>query len=188
MSLDVPLKCYENDYDVKFNVVDDDGPHFFLTAVASKVDMKHCPNILVFISDVGKKITYSVPDEAVLNGYSSFWLGKATLEEIMIAEQLADPIQDVNYDLTKNSCIHYAGSIWRALKFEETPELANFLIQNLLQDDGLVRIALDKNDAIVLKFLALFTGNKSKESMVEKYVEDLVLSQLNIKKKVETGK
>ena len=188
LALDVPLKCYENDYNVKVNAVDNDGPHFFLTAIASNVDIKHCPNVLVFTSIGGKKITYNVPDEAVFNDYSSFWLGKATLEEIMIAEQLAEPIQDVDYDLTKNSCIHYAGKISRALKFEETPELADFLIQNLLKDDGLARVALDTEDTAVLKFLNFFTGEKSNGSILKKYVEETVFSQLNIKNKSKTGK
>ena len=74
--------------------------------------------------------------------------------------------------------IHYAGSISRALEFEETPELADFLIESLLRDDGLFHMAGQNIGMGGLGVISKYVTGKEK---FDQYVKDIVLSQLNIK-------
>eukprot|EP00956_Cyclotella_meneghiniana_P044167 scaffold304205_cov89-Cyclotella_meneghiniana.AAC.1 len=192
---DIPSACLDNYYDVELKGVanDKDGAHFFLSASIPKGekttndhkgeqttnDEKKCPQFLAFASRDEKKRIYHVPDFGVGNGYkySSYLFGKVTLKAIIDAESSVEPVQDKDYDLTSNSCIHYAGRIWRALRFDETKELANFLVENLLENDGFLTIARQKYSAGGLRVLSFVTGKGS----FENFVKDTVYSQLNIK-------
>ena len=159
--------------------IDDDGVHFLLTATASNsvsVPSDKCPEILAFASIESKKVTYMS-----LHGfgdYNSHWLGTASLKDIIEAESSVDPVDDSEYDLTHNSCAHYAQAIWRKLKFEETHDLADFLIENLLHNDGLLALAHQKVAVGGLRVLSKF---KSDEDLFKKYIKETVNSQLNIK-------
>ena len=95
----------------------------------------------------------------------------------MDAERSVEAVQDKDYDLTSNSCINYAGRIWRALRLDETKELANFLVENLIENDWFLTIARQKYSAGGLRVLAFVTGKGS----FENFVKDVVYSQLNIK-------
>ena len=188
LSKGVPPKCLNSDYDVKVNAIDDEGSHFFLTAIANDSDTL-CPNVLVLVmaSIEEDKIFYSVSNEAVLGDIESHLLGKATLNEIIKAEESVESIKNADYDLLTNSCIHYAGKISRALEMKETPELAIFLIQSLLKDNGLLKVAEEKLNSGGLRVLKYVSGSGA-NSMIEKYVQDTVFSQLNIKGEVAIGK
>eukprot|EP00956_Cyclotella_meneghiniana_P032458 scaffold89463_cov71-Cyclotella_meneghiniana.AAC.1 len=183
---DIPSACLDNYYDVELKGVanDKDGAHFFLSASVPKGekttnDEKKCPQFLAFASRDEKKRIYHVPDFDVGNGYkySSYLFGKVTLKTIMDAESSVEAVQDKDYNLTSNSCIHYAGRIWRALHLDETNELANFLVENLLENDGFLTIARQKYSAGGLRVLSFVTGKGS----FENFVKDTVYSQLNIK-------
>eukprot|EP00956_Cyclotella_meneghiniana_P028797 scaffold68079_cov66-Cyclotella_meneghiniana.AAC.6 len=179
---DIPSDCLGSNYDVELAALadEDEGAHFVLTAKVSteekSLDYK-CPDFLTFASIDGKKYTHRVHDSTKLNEHSSFLLGRASLEEIMNAESSVAAIRDSKYDLTNNSCIHYAGRIWRKLRFDETNDLANFLIDNLLRNDGLLNVAHEKSAAGGLRVLSYVTGQGS----LNGFVKDLVYSQLNIK-------
>ena len=186
LSKDVPPDCLASDYNIKVNAIDDGGSHFFLTAIALDNEAL-CPNVLILTSIEEKKVFYSVPNEEVLGDIKTHLLGKATLNEIIKAEESVESIKDADYDLITNSCIHYAGKISRALKMEETPELAEFLVGNLLKDDGLIKVAEEKLNAGGLRVLKYAAGLGS-SGMIENYVKDMVLSQLNIKGEDAVGK
>jgi hypothetical protein len=158
------------------------GSHFFLSATASnkkELDLNDkCPDTLVFASIDEEKVTYRVPNDVKLDHFfHSHPLGTATLKDIIDAEDAVKAVDDSDYDLLKNSCVHYAGSIWRELKFEETHELADFLIENLLRDDGLLDIAHQK---VAMGGLRVLSKHLVNEDTFEKYVKETVISQLVI--------
>ena len=183
MKTDIPPACLDNNYNVELTSVtdDDEGSHFVLTAkVSSEENPSYndkCPNFLTFTSIDEQKFTHRVHDSTKFNEYMSFLLGEASLKEIMNAESSVAAIKDSEYDLTNNSCIHYALRIWRELHFNETNELANFLIDNLLRNDGFLNIARHKSAAGGLRILYYVAGKGS----LKDFVKDLVYSQLNIK-------
>ena len=181
---EVPGKCLLRDYNLFLNAFLDKGSHFFSVAIASEdedkaLDYKECPNALAFASIEGYKVTYLIPNEEDLKtGFNSFSLGKATLGNIIQAESSAEPVDDSKYDLTSNSCVHYAGRIWRGLKFDETAELADFLTENLLRDDGFLDIARNKVEQGGFRILSKYAMGEGK---FEEFVKNTVLSQLYIK-------
>ena len=187
-SEDIPSSCLNNIYDVELRAVKDEGAHFLLAAKSSDEksnDDKKCPEVLTFMSIDEKKFTHRVHDITKFDeDSSSFLLGKASLNKIIDAEGSVEAIKDFKYELTKNSCIHYAGHIWRKLQFDETNELASFLIENLLKDDGFLKVARDKLSAGGLRVMSYVAGKGS----LEAFVKDTVYSQLNIKEHGENHK
>ena len=159
-----------------------------MTATNTNMDSDSiCPRVLILTSIEERKVVYSVPNEGFIGNIESHILGKATLGEIIKAEESVEPIKDEYYDLTENSCIHYAFHISRALKMEETPEVADFLIRNLLKDDGLIKVAKEKLNSGGLRILNYAAGIGA-DGMIEKFVKDTVFSQLDIKGDTTTGK
>ena len=187
MEEDIPSDCLGNDYSVELNAVsdDDEGTHFALAAKLSSEKNSFndkCPEFLTFTSIDEQKFTHSIHDPTKFNKNNSFLLGKASLKEIMDVERSVEAIKDSKYDLTKNSCIHYAGHIWRGLRFDETHDLATFLIDNLLKNDGILTVARHKRAAGGLRVLSYVSGKGS----LEDFVKELVYSQLNIKDNEES--
>ena len=71
--------------------------------------------------------------------------------------------------------MHYAGEITRALGsgvIKETPELAEFIIENIINDEGFVEMAKEHRSSAMLAL-----GGKA---ALRAYISDLVYSQLNI--------
>ena len=182
MTEDIPSSCLNNIYDVELRAMEDEGAHFVLAAKLSadekSSDNDKCPDLLTFTSIDEKKFTHRIQD---INKFdedsSSFLLAKASLKEITDAESSVKAIKDSEYDITKNSCVHYAGHIWRKLHFDETNELASFLIKHLLKDDGLLTVARGKLSAGGLRVMSYVKGKGS----FEDFVKNTVYSQLNIK-------
>ena len=180
---DIPSACLDNDYDVELKTTDGDGAHFVLTASVSPgentSDNEICPKLLAFASIDEKKRVYSVPDIAMLVGhsYSSYYFGKASLKAIFDVESSVEAVKDSKYNLTSNSCAHYAQNIWRGLHFDETNELASFLVDNLLKEDGLLTVAAGKLSAGGLRVMSYAAGKGS----FSDFVKDTVYSQLIIK-------
>ena len=90
-------------------------------------------------------------------------------------------MDDSEYDLTKNSCVHYAGQLWRFLGFEETNELALFLVDNIVGSDGsgngFKKIAKNHQVSGGIRALAAFAMG---EDAVKSYIEEVVYSQLSL--------
>lgn len=180
---DIPSKCDFDKYDVGLYSFANQSSHFYLGATASskEVDIE-CPLALAFAAVEGAEVTFLVPNEEVLKGeqFPVHPLGTANLKDILEAERAAEAIDDAAYDLTANTCVHYAADIWRGLDFEETEDLANFISENLLKKDGFLEYARQNAKYDGRRVLTSYlTGN---HGGFEDYVKEMVLSQLNIKK------
>ena len=137
---------------------------------------------LAFASLEGTKVTFLVPHEEELNSehFELHPLGTADLGDIMAAERSAEAIDDTKYDLTANTCVHYAADIWRELDFEETEDLANFIVENLLKDHGALEYARKNAKYDGMRVLTSYlTGDGGG---FEEYVKNIVHSQLYINK------
>lgn len=177
---DIDETCLDTDYEIGLYSFTNHGSHFFIAAnISSEMAYKKisCPAAIVFASLDSKKVSYQIQKQELLNAFHVHMLDKKTLNEIMIAHNKAPAIVSKDYDLTKNSCAHYAQSIWRALKIDETAELADFLITNLLRDDGLVKYAKQTMSQGGLRVMASYANDSV---LFKKYVRDTVISQLEI--------
>jgi hypothetical protein len=179
---DFPSECENNIYEVALNSFVDQGSHFFLTATLSEPndesDSAKCPELIAFASMYGRKVAFLIHKEKMANvQINTHFLGKALLKDIAKAENDAKAVDDKKWDLTKNSCIHYAGDISRSLKFAETLELADFLVENLLRDDGFVTIAYRN---VAMGGLRVISNYINKDESFDEYVKEMVHSQLNI--------
>ena len=177
---DIPSKCHLRDYELGLYSFSSMGSHFFAAATsASSLGIDdECPASLVFASLRGRKVTLLIKDEhSLMQGFHSYRLGNVSLRDVMEAERHVAPIDNSGYDLVRNNCAHYAQRIWRGLQIRETAELADFLIENLLRDHGIVEYAKNVIHQGGLEVLSKFVSNPS---ILEEYVRDSVLSQLNI--------
>ena len=93
----------------------------------------------------------------------------------MAAEDKALPIEENDYDLSNNTCAHYAIGIAGSLGFKRTPGVAEFIVENLLNDDSFLTIAQGKIWDGGLRILSV-----AGKSGLQKFTKDLVSSQLDI--------
>ena len=176
--------CAHYKYNVGLYSLLHHGSHFFLAAKLATDESlpdatidSNCPSMLAFASLQGSKKILWVP-EGTLDGFPFHQLGSANLMSIINAEGSVLPVTDSEYDLTSNTCAHYALRIARSLNFERTQELTYFIVDNLLNDDGFLEIACHKLWAGGVRVLAsaALTGKAG----FKKYTEDLVASELSI--------
>jgi len=171
--VDISTKCDGEVYNMGLYAIG--GSHFFL--IGSKEDADsgtECPPSIFMGSIKGEKKIAAVFVEDI-KGFPMIALGLATLDDILLAEESAEAFDESTYDLFNNSCPHYAGSIWRAIGLEETDELANFLIQNIVDDPSFVELAKKTGGARALAAVGI--GGKV---ALKKYVAGRVYSQLEI--------
>ena len=88
-----------------------------------------------------KKIAVLYEDYIDVTDLPYYYLGDASLGDILKAEESAEVIGSSDYDYFYNSCAHYAQRIWRSLGFEETKELADFFVDNIIDDVEGMKIA-----------------------------------------------
>ena len=89
------------------------------------------------------------------------------------------------YDFEKNSCVHYARNIWRAIRTDdgsgavkETNKLAEFIIENLVNDNGFIGLVKEKANVGGVRTAAMLAlGGKT---ALKSYLTDLVYGQLDI--------
>jgi hypothetical protein len=109
----IPLACYGNNYDLSFFATS--------TLVEPAKARKGCLDKIGFASNNGKKkkkifIVDDVHKEGMdVMKHSS---GVVTLGDLLNADEGLKALKDAEYDLTKNSCVNYAGAIWRSLRFD----------------------------------------------------------------------
>lgn len=130
--------------------------------------------MIAFASMYDHKVAFLIQKEKMINVQINMHLLRKAL---LKAENYTKAVNDKKWDMTRNSCIHYAGDISRSLKFAETPELANFLVGNLLCDDGFVNIAYRNVATDGLHGISKYIV---KDESFDEYVKELVHSQLNI--------
>eukprot|EP00956_Cyclotella_meneghiniana_P021146 scaffold38102_cov40-Cyclotella_meneghiniana.AAC.2 len=176
---DLPIKCKDVLY--KVGLYSLSGSHFFIGGTAIKnadndvMANIDCPSAIAFASIDGTKKVYNAPETAVQE-LSNHFLGQFALIDILAAEENVTAIDNSGYHLTKNTCAHYARAIWRALGVEETHDMADFLVTNLVDSDEFIEFA--KMKAGGLRVVTTFAvGGKQ---ALENYVRDIVTSQLNI--------
>ena len=176
-STDLSVECNDESYSIGLYSFADHGSHFFLAATNTN-EHSMCPAALVFASLQSSKVILQIPNTKDLTEqFYVYDLGTVILQDALAAEVKAAAVDDSKYDLTQNSCAHYAQFIWRNLGFEENADLAEFLIENLLRDEGLVEYAKETFDHGGLRVLSKYIGNRV---LYEDYVRDTVISQLNI--------
>ena len=161
-------ECLDEDYDLNLYVV---GLHFMLGASNSG----NCPNIALFSVEGGKhKVVFSSAD---VDGIPSYSFGeKVTLRDFLNAEEVATPTDNEGFDLESNTCVHYAGSIWRELGYPETHELAQFVVSNVVNDPNFEDMT--KHHVGGLRYLvAKVVGGKG--AMIS-HLEEVVYSQMLI--------
>ncbi len=174
---DISSKCLDQVYKMRLQA---DGQHFFLTGIKGEDSPNDgCPPNIAFGSRKGKKHMAVVIMDPRAKLLPTIELGSATLKDVLKAEEAAEPLNDSEYDLTKNSCVHYAGRLWRFLGFEETNELALFLIDNIVgsgaSGNGFKEIAKNHRVSGGLRALAAFAMG---EEALKSYIEEVVYSQL----------
>eukprot|EP00956_Cyclotella_meneghiniana_P043621 scaffold279897_cov116-Cyclotella_meneghiniana.AAC.1 len=130
---ELSIKCKDRSYELGLYVLS--KTHFFIGGSAIDADEVEatdidCPFTIAFASIDGTKKIFG--GKEAMNGLAKHPLGQFTLGDILIAEKKATAINDSEYDLTKNTCIHYAGDIWRSLGVKETQDMADFLVSNLV--------------------------------------------------------
>lgn len=180
ISATVPAECRDVPYRVSLAVRS--GPHFFLSAERNPEEDESngineaCPSNVAFSSYNGRKKSVMVFEDD-LRDLPSHVLGTAALGDIIEAERTVRPLED-DYDIAVNSCAHYAGRIWRGLGFEETADLADFIVENAVEDEHFEDVARSHPTAGGRRVLAAL-GNGGRRAL-RKYWKGVVYSQLNI--------
>eukprot|EP00956_Cyclotella_meneghiniana_P017269 scaffold27964_cov59-Cyclotella_meneghiniana.AAC.2 len=134
-----------------------------------------CPSVIAFASIGGIKKFFEV-NEDMDDELSKYSLGEFALSDILAAEKEANAIDDTKYDLSKNTCVHYARDIWRSLGVKETQKIANFLVTNLIGSDEFIEFAKKKHGGLHAVMSFAIGGKR----YLENYVRTIVTSQLNI--------
>ena len=75
-----------------------------------------------------------------------------------------------------NGCAHYAQRIWRSLGFDETEALANFFVENIVDDSRSMERA-KKSKGGIRALASIVLGGKGG---FKDHVEGVVYSQLDL--------
>jgi hypothetical protein len=134
----IPAECDDEMYDMALYALP--GPHFILAGTKS-LDSSSvnpiCPKSIAFSTIGGKKQIVS-PYMEDIKDLPKNHLGVAALADVLDAEENAEAIDEASYDMLNNNCVHYASRIWRRLEFDETEDLGNFVVHNIVIDEGLL--------------------------------------------------
>ena len=176
--------CLDEVYDVTLVAIPP-MPHFFISAVRRDADEgKHqqdgCPSNVGMDSANGIKKKFVV-FENDRNDIQSHVLGSASLRDILQAEEDAAPLSVTEYDLSTETCAHYAQRISRSLDIAETNELAQFFISNIIENadvDKLKKMLPKAGKGGIRALAAIAKGGKGG---VLRHFHKLVYSQLDIK-------
>lgn len=95
---------------------------------------------------------------------------------ISLRRKKVEAVPKEEYDYSTNGCAHYAQRIWRPLGFDETDALANFFVENVVEDFRAVERAHKSKRG--LRALASFAlGGKGG---FKDYVKGIVYDQLEV--------
>lgn len=175
---DIPSHCFDKMYNVDLSAVFG-GPHFFLIgtkvkAANSENEYGYCPPSIAMDQFHWQKKMGMIVEEDFKDLHKHH-LGSASLGDILKAEESVDAIDASEYDYLTNGCAHYAQRIWRSLGFEETEALANFFVDNIVDDSySMERAEKSKGGIRALASIALGGKGGFKD-----YVGDVVYSQLD---------
>ena len=166
--------CLDEEYTVSLLAFR--SPHFVLGAFSPH---ENCPNV-AFDSVNGDKrrVQFSSKDANIVAFHH---VGKASLRALLESEKQVDGLDlaSITYDMTTNSCVHYAGNIWRRVNITESVELAEFVIENIVGDPNIEILAADfwraRRLGAVRYYLAARAIGGSK--LFREKLEELVYSQ-----------
>ncbi len=173
---DIPTECDDEMYDMALYALP--GPHFILAGTKS-LDSSSvnpiCPKSIAFSTmdggQIGRKQIVS-PYIEDIKDLPKHTLGVAALADMLEAESRAEAIGDESFDWATNNCVHYASSIWRRLGFDETQDLGNFVVHNIIIDEAQLEEMMSKQ----------LGGRRLIEAMSheghEEFVKNVVYSQL----------
>ena len=175
-------ECGDKVYDVTLYAFE--GPHFAIAATLPKVendDENFCPSAFGVFSEDGEmhyEVAYPNDYNGELIPRDEIKLGSAQLDDFLKATGDVKPIADSDYDFTTNSCVHFAQGIWRGVGVAETTELAEFIINNVVNDNGLKELLEEYGDTGSFRTTAMLAiGGKS---ATKHFISDVVYDQLAI--------
>ena len=175
--------CFDEIYNIDLSAVFG-GPHFFLIGTKededadgtdNKNDYSSCPqNIAMDQFHWQKKMGIMIEED--FKDLRKHRLGSASLGDILEAEENVEAIDASEYDYLTNGCAHYAQRIWRSLGFDETEALANFFVENIVDDSRSMERA-EKSKGGIRALASIVIGGKGG---FKDYVEGVVYSQIDI--------
>ena len=173
----LPANCAEEIYNVDLLYIP--GPHFLIVGSLDKsadTEMT-CPEVVSFATVTGDKVSFSFNQKDLVHKFSSHKLGTVSLGQLFSAEEAAKSIKESEFNLERNTCVHYAQRLWRALNLDETSELASFLSDNISSDKTFAEMWKSKPGSA-----GYIAANLVGKTALQYYVENTVKSQVNIVK------
>lgn len=164
---DIPTECDDEMYDMALYALP--GPHFILAGTKSLHSSSVnpiCPKSIAFSTmdgGFGRKQMVS-PYMEDFKELPKHTLGVAALIDVLEAESSAEAIDEASYDMVKNNCVHYAQSIWRRLEIDETEDLGNFVVHNIVIDEDVLEKLASEYQG----------GRRLLKAMLNKRLEDFV--------------
>jgi len=164
---DIPTECGDEMYDMALYALP--GPHFILAGTKSLHSSSVnpiCPKSIAFSTmdgGFGRKQIVS-PYMEDFKDLPKHTLGVAALIDVLEAESSAEAIDEASFDMLENNCVHYASSIWRRLEIDETEDLGNFVVHNIIIDEDLLEKLASKVQG----------GRMLLNSMLNKRLEEFV--------------
>jgi hypothetical protein len=178
----ISTECENEMYDVAVSVVP--GPHFFLLATKSPDSSSNviCPTTFAFDTvNFDKKI--AAPYEEDLKALPSYELKTAVkLTDLLAAEESAESPDPFNFHVLTNSCVHYASRIWRPLGVDETEDLGDFIVANIMNDENILNLWEDEGEGEGVSVRRLAWKAPLVQAVIEGEVKKVVYSQLHLKK------
>jgi len=124
--------CLDAAYEVSLFALP--NAHFLLGAAGPGGD---CPDVALFAGRDGRgggkrRVRYS-PAVADIPAHV---VGTASLRAVLAAEARTPDPAARPFDMASNTCLHYAGAIWRELGLREDTALADFIVENIVARSG----------------------------------------------------
>eukprot|EP00580_Thalassiosira_gravida_P008231 CAMPEP_0201627924 /NCGR_PEP_ID=MMETSP0493-20130528/3008_1 /ASSEMBLY_ACC=CAM_ASM_000838 /TAXON_ID=420259 /ORGANISM="Thalassiosira gravida, Strain GMp14c1" /LENGTH=321 /DNA_ID=CAMNT_0048098535 /DNA_START=128 /DNA_END=1093 /DNA_ORIENTATION=- len=168
---DIADECKDKTHTIALNKVKDH--HFVISASSSN---QNCPDV-AFVSFDGSKHILQFDADSL--DVPSHILGEAILHDVLEAVASSPALTRGKFNFETNTCVHYAMNIWRDLELDETDDLADFIIDQLLVSPSVEEhIRYDTGSGFHfgsgLRYLAAKAGG---QRVLVEYIEDLVYSQ-----------
>lgn len=162
---DIADECKDKTHTIALNKVR--GHHFVLSASSSS---QNCPDVAFVSFNGGKHILRFDADSL---GVPSHIIGEALLHDVLEAVASSPALTRGKFNFETNTCAHYAMNIWRALELNESDDLADFIIAQLLASPSVEEHTRDDTGSGI-RYLAAKAGG---QHVLVEYIKDLVYSQ-----------
>jgi len=168
---DIADECKDKTHTIALNTIRDH--HFVLSASSSS---QNCPDVAFVSFNGGKHILRFDADSLDV---PSHIIGEALLHDVLEAVASSPALTRGKFNFETNTCVHYAMNIWRALELNESDDLADFIIAQLLASPSVEEhTRYDTGSGLHfgsgIRYLAAKAGG---QHVLVKYIKDLVYSQ-----------